>query len=156
MAIELLLALMFALLAWGMALWVSAEVSQTPAQNRLESRVHLGLTLATQLLYVWLVQSVGSWRDALLLISVMLTLAWYAMLGLTKALRQNTNEKKGSLIGRLELSGYRAFAFAALILMVVAALLAFFDPTLALTIPLPLGVALFCTLWVPYWVRKRA
>ncbi|MFN3390474.1 MAG: hypothetical protein ACK40N_01815 [Meiothermus ruber] len=156
MAIDLLLALVFALLAWAMALWVSAEVSLSPAQNRLQSRIHLGLTLATQLLYVLLVQSVGSWRDALLVISVMLALAWYAMLGLTRALRQNTTEKKGSLMGRLELSGHRAFAFAALILMGIGALFALFDPTLALTIALPLGVALFCTLWVPYWVRKRA
>jgi len=155
MAIDLLLALVFALLAWAMALWVSAEVSLSPAQNRLQSRIHLGLTLATQLLYVWLVQTVGSWRDALLVISVMLALAWYAMLGLTKALRQNTTEKR-SLVERLELSGHRAFAFTALILMGVGALFALFDPTLALTIALPLGVALFCTLWVTYWVRKSA
>lgn len=156
MVIELLLALLFALGAWAMALWVSAEVSLSPAQNRLQSRIHLGLTLATQLLYMLMVQTVGSWRDALLVISVMLALAWYAMLGLTKALRQNTTEATRSLIGRLELSGHRAFAFAALILMGAGALFALFDPTLALTIALPLGVALFCTLWVPHWVRKRA
>lgn len=43
MAIDLLLTLVFA----AMALWVSAEVSLSPAQNRLQSRINLGLTVAT-------------------------------------------------------------------------------------------------------------
>lgn len=90
MAIDPLLALVFAVGAWAMALWVSAEVSLPPAQNRLQSRINLGRTVATQLLYVLLVQAVGSWRDALLVISVMLVLAWYAMLGLSKAQRRST------------------------------------------------------------------
>lgn len=155
MATDLLLALVFAVGAWAMALWVSAEVSLSPAQNRLQSRINLGLTVATQLLYTLLVQAVGSWRDALLTISVMLVLAWYAMLGLSKAQRRSIPRPRGSLLGRLELSGHRAFAFATLLLMGVGALLALPDRTLALTITLPFCVALFCTLGVPRWVRQR-
>ena len=98
-----------------------------------------------------LVQAVGSWRAALLAISVMLILAWYAMLGLSKAQRRSG----GSLLGRLELSGHRAFAFATLLLMGVGALLALPNPILALTITLPFCVALFCTLGVPRWLRQR-
>lgn len=100
-----------------------------------------------------LVQAVGSWRDALLAISVMLILAWYAMLGLSKAQRRST--PGGSLLGRLGLSGHRVFAFATLLLMGVGALLALPNPILALTITLPFCVALLCTLGVPHWLRQR-
>ncbi len=156
MAIDLLLALVFAVGAWALALVVSAEVSLSQAQNRLQSRINLACTAATQVVYVLLVQTVGSWRDALLVISVMLLLAWYAMLGLSKAMGQNPTGARGNLFQRLELKGHRAFAFAVLVLMGAGALLGLFDPFLALTLSLPFGVALFCTLWVPRWVRKRA
>jgi len=138
-----------------MSLRVSLEVSRTPAHNRLQSRIHLGATLASQLLYVLLVQTIGSWRDALLVISVMLLLAWYAMLSLSKAVGQSTAGAR-HLFQRLELRGHRAFAFAVLVLMGAGALLGLFDPLLALTLTLPFGVALFCTLGVPHWVRKKA
>jgi len=138
MGIDLLLALIFAAGAWAMAWWVSVEVSQTPVHNRLQSRINLGLTAATQVVYVLLVQTVGTWRDALLLVSVVLLLAWYAMLGLSKAVSQNTKGARGHLFQRLELRGHRAFAFAALVLMGLGALLGLFDPFLALTLTLPL------------------
>ncbi|WP_337868338.1 hypothetical protein [Meiothermus sp.] len=155
MVIDLLIALVFAMGAWAMALWVSAEVSLNQTQNRLQSRINIGFTAAVQLLYVLLVQTVGSWRDALLVVSVMLLLAWYAMLGLTKAMTQSTFPPT-EWFRRLQLAGHRAFAFAVLVLMGIGALLGFFDPTLALTLTLPFGVALICTLWVPHWIRKRA
>lgn len=162
MVIDLLLALLFAVGAWAMALWVSAEVSLSKAQNRLQSGINLGLTVAIQAVYVLSVQTVGTWRDALLVISVMLLLAWYGMLGLTKAMTQSTlPQARGfsrltELLQRLQLAGHRAFAFVALLLMGLGALIGFGDPTLVLTLTLPFLAALFCTLWVPHWVRRRA
>lgn len=160
MGIDLLLALLFAAGAWAMALWVSAEVSLSKAQNRLQSGINVGLTIAVQAVYVLLVQTVGTWRDALLVISVMLLLAWYGMLGLTKAMTQSAPSRAqgfarlSKLLQRLQLAGHRAFAFVTLLLMGVGALLGFGDPTLALTFTLPFLVALFCTLWVPHWLRR--
>ncbi len=43
MVINLLLALLFAVGAWAMALLVSAEVSLSKAQNRLQSGINVGL-----------------------------------------------------------------------------------------------------------------
>lgn len=162
MVIDLLLALLFAVGAWAMALLVSAEVSLSKAQNRLQSAIHVGLTALVQAVYVLSVQSVGTWRDALLVISVMLMLAWYGMLGLTKAMTPSASASaQGSsglvrLFQRLQLTGHRAFAFVALLLMGLGALFGLADPTLALTLTLPFLAALFCTLWLPRWVRKWA
>lgn len=162
MVIDLMLALVFAMGASAMALWVSAEVSLSKAQNRLQSAINVGFTVAIQAVYVLSVQTVGTWRDALLVISVMLMLAWYSMLGLTKAMTQSTQPQArgfarlSELLQRLQLAGYRAFAFLTLLLMGLGALLGFGDPTLALTFTLPFLAALFCTLWLPRWVRKWA
>ncbi|GEM83481.1 hypothetical protein [Meiothermus hypogaeus] len=162
MVIDLLLALVFAVGAWGMALWISAEVSLSKAQNRVQSAINVGFTVAIQAVYVLSVQTVGTWRDALLVISVMLLLAWYGMLGLTKAMTQSSLPKARGLarlsewLRRLELSGHRIFAFVALLLMGLAALIGFGDPTLVLTISLPFAATLFCTLWVPRWLRRWA
>lgn len=163
MGIDLLVALAFAVGALAMALWVSVEVSLNQTQNRLQSGINVGLTLAIQTTYVLSVQTVGTWRDSLLLISLMLALSWYSMLGLTKALIQSTPpQARGFLPGltewfqRLQLAGHRTFAFVTLLLMGVGALVGFGDPTLMLTITLPLLATLFCTLWIPRWVRKQA
>ncbi|MCX7601005.1 MAG: hypothetical protein N2Z75_03575 [Meiothermus sp.] len=162
MVIDLLLALFFVGGAWAMALWVSAEVSLSQAQNRLQSSINVGLTVAIQVIYVLTVETVGTWRDALLVISVMLLLAWYGMLGLTKAMTQSTPPRARGFsrlvefLKRLELAGHRAFAFVALLLMGLGALLGVGDPTLVLTFTLPFLAAIFCTLWVPHWVRRRA
>ena len=160
MVIDLLIALVFAVGAWTMALWVSAEVSLNQNQNRLQSGINLGLTIAIQAVYVWLVQTVGTWRDALLLISVMLLLSWYGMLGLTKAMSQDgLPQARGfarltAWFRRLRLAGHRTFAFVALLLMGAGALAGLSDSWLGLTLTLPFVVALFCTLWVPRWVRR--
>lgn len=162
MVIDLLLALMFSVGAWAMALWVSAEVSLSKAQNRIQSAINVGLTVAIQAAYLLSVQTVGTWRDALLVISVMLLLAWYGMLGLTRAMTQSTPARArgfarlSELLRRLQLAGHRAFAFVTFLLMGLGALLGFGDPTLALTLTLPFLAALLCTLWVPRWVRSRA
>lgn len=162
MVIDLLIALVFAMGAWAMALWVSAEVSLNQTQNRLQSAINVGLSVAIQAVYVMSVQTVGTWRDALLVISVMLLLSWYGMLGLTKAMTQSTlPQARGfprltELFRRLQLAGHRTFAFVALLLMGVGALVGFGDPTLVLTFTLPFVAALVCTLWVPRWVRTRS
>lgn len=161
MVIDLLIALVFAMGAWAMALWVSAEVSLNQTQNRLQSGINVGLSLAIQAVYVLSVQTVGTWRDALLVISVMLLLSWYGMLSLAKAMTQSTlPQARGfrltELFQRLQLAGHRAFAFVALLLMGVGALVGLSDPVLMLTITLPFLGALFCTLWVPRWVRTRS
>ncbi|WP_299433799.1 hypothetical protein [uncultured Meiothermus sp.] len=162
MVIDLLIALVFAVTAWAMALWVSAEVSLNPAQNRLQSGINVGLTVAIQAVYVLSVQTTGTWRDALLVVSVMLLLSWYGMLGLTRAMtRSATPQARGfvprltEFFQRLQLAGHRAVAFVVLLLMGAGALVGLGDPTLMLTFTLPYLAALFCTLWVPLWVRTR-